>query len=127
MINIINNLSCNEQKDNRKKFLARNIKKYVESHYTDPDVSVSTIGSVFGMQGAYLSRMFKDEYEILLLDFIIEKKISYAKKLLRECNLTVNEIAQQSGFLSAGAFIRTFKRVTGTTPDKYRLDMDMKK
>lgn len=125
LVRVIKELDGNVQKDNRKKFLTRHIKKYVEEHYTDPNVSVATIGSVFGMQAAYLSRMFKDEYGVLLLDFIIERRISHSKKLLKESNLTINEIAGQSGFLSGSVFIRTFKRVTGITPGKYRLDMDM--
>lgn len=127
LVHILNELSASVQKDNRKSFLARHVKLYVEENFVNPDVSVATVGEVFGMQAAYLSRMFKEEYGIFLLDFIIEKRLNYAKKLLQETHLTINEVAEQSGFLSGSVFIRTFKRVTGTTPGKYRLVMDEQK
>jgi len=108
------------RKRKRKNLLAEQVKAYVDQNYKDANLSVSAIGDVFGMQAAYLSRIFREEYGVLILNYISGLRIEYAQKMLTETGLSVNEIAEAAGFLSGDVFIKTFKKIIGVTPGKYR-------
>ena len=107
-------------KRRRKNLLAEQVKEHVDKNYMDANLSVSSIGDVFGMQAAYLSRIFREEYGVLLLNYISNLRISHAQKLLTESTFSVNEIAEKTGYLSGDVFIKTFKKYVGITPGKYR-------
>jgi len=81
---------------------------------------VSTIGAAMNMQGNHLSRIFKERYGMTLINYVATVRIKQAKKLIRECNMSVQEMAEECGFLSATVFIRTFKKKEGITPGKYK-------
>lgn len=66
-----------------------------------------------------LSRRLQDEAQSLsrLLEQV---RIERAELLLREGRLSVQDVAQQTGFADASSFTRAFKRATGTTPAEWR-------
>jgi len=110
-----------EMQDNgRRKHLTRKIKQYVEENFANAELSVTLIGEVFGMQAAYLSQIFREEYGMLLLNYIANTRVKEAQRMLHETKMTVHEIAESTGFLSDGVFIKTFKKIVGITPGKYR-------
>jgi AraC-like DNA-binding protein len=47
-------------------------------------------------------------------------RLSYAKELLLTTDLGVAEISARSGFGDVNNFIRSFKRLNGVTPNRYR-------
>ncbi|ASA19840.1 helix-turn-helix domain-containing protein [Paenibacillus donghaensis] len=59
-----------------------------------------------------------------LLDTINKKRIDGSKQLMTEKRLAVNEAAEKSGFNDVGTFIRTFKKIEGITPGKYKEIID---
>lgn len=95
-------------------------KRFIEENYGNNELSVATIGSSMGMQGNHLSKIFKERYGITLLDYVANVRIGQAKKLIQESNLSVQEVAEKTGFLSSTVFIRTFKKKEGITPGKYK-------
>jgi AraC family transcriptional regulator len=52
--------------------------------------------------------------------FVIQRRISRARRLLAGSNIEHARIALDSGFSDQSHFIATFKRVLGTTPHEYR-------
>ena len=112
----------NSFRDNKtRKILANKVKIYVEENYSNPDLNVDYLGKEMEMQAAYLSRLFREEYGVLLTNYISQVRIECAKKLLRNSQMTMPEIAEKTGFLSANVFNNNFKKITGLTPGKYRL------
>lgn len=95
-------------------------KVYIEQNYWNSDLSVTMLGKELGLQGRYLSTLFKEKYQISMLDYISHVRITEAKKLLLEKNLTIQKIAEKTGFLSDHVFIRAFKKSEGITPGKYK-------
>ena len=53
-------------------------------------------------------------------DYVIEKRLSLAKNLLRKTDMSIVEIAERSGFSYSSYFVRLFKKKTGITPQQYR-------
>ncbi|NLC44199.1 MAG: AraC family transcriptional regulator [Clostridiales bacterium] len=94
--------------------------KYISQHFQNPDLSVSALGDEFKLSSSYLSKIFREEYELSIVDYISNSRINHSKKLLRQTDLSVQQIAEHSGFLSSSVFIRVFKKAEGTTPGLYR-------
>lgn len=105
---------------NSRRNLSGRIRQYVEEHYMNSDLNVACIGEVFDMQAAYLSKIFREEYEITLPDYIARVRINKSKQLLKEGKLTIGEIAERTGFLSSNIYINNFKKWEAITPGKYR-------
>ena len=72
------------------------------------------------MTPSYLSKLFKDKYQLSIPDYIAKTRVSHAKKQLRETECSIQEIAQDNGFLNSNSFIRVFKKQEGITPGVYR-------
>lgn len=100
------------------------VSAFINEHYADPDLNVSVLGQRFDMKPTYLSKLFKDYAGDGLLEMINRKRIERAKQLMAEKRLTVSEAAGRSGFNDVGTFIRTFKKIEGITPGKYKEIID---
>ncbi|MGL4738588.1 MAG: helix-turn-helix transcriptional regulator [Cellulosilyticaceae bacterium] len=94
--------------------------QYIEAHYQDPNLNVAGIADVFELNASYLSRMFKEHIGENLLTYINTYRIKKAKELLHQTNLTLNEIAEQVGYINSIAIIRSFKKYEAMTPIQYR-------
>lgn len=100
--------------------ISAQVRKYIEENFHDPSLSVNTLGDRFDLSPSYLSKIFKDENEISIPDYISKVRIDNAKELLRNTDKTIQKIAEETGFLSSSVFIRVFKKMEGITPGAYR-------
>lgn len=96
------------------------IKKYIEEHFPDPDLSVNSIAEHFDLSPNYISKCFKEQTGVGLLKYIITRRITEAKRLLLDTGETISKISEQVGFYNANVFIRTFKKLEGITPREFR-------
>ena len=72
------------------------------------------------MSTTYVSKVFKEEYGIGVVEYMNRLRIDGAKKLLETQDLTIREIAERVGFTSDIHFIRIFKKYENTTPGVYQ-------
>lgn len=63
---------------------------------------------------------FKVVYGKSHTELITETRMKEARRLLKETDKSVSEIAYEVGYCNASAFIRAFKRCEGITPLQYR-------
>ncbi|PZO26736.1 MAG: AraC family transcriptional regulator [Flavobacteriaceae bacterium] len=66
-------------------------------------------------------RYFKRELGMSPIEFILNEKIKFAKKLLSNPNVYINEVSYATGFEDCNYFIRLFKKYEGVTPKQYQL------
>lgn len=95
------------------------ILEYIDSNYTK-DISLSELAGKCFYNTAYLGRVFKSTFNMSIREYISEKRIDYAKKLLKESDETVENISTLSGFSDKKQFYRVFKEKAGCTPGQYR-------
>jgi two-component system response regulator YesN len=95
------------------------IKTYIEAHYTE-NISLKSIASVFYMNPVYLGQLFKKTYGVHFNDFLLQLRIGEAKKLLRQTDCRVYEIAEKVGFGSPDYFVTRFEKLENMTPTEYR-------
>lgn len=97
------------------------IKQYISQNYADPQLSVSSIAEAFGLSANNLSQLFSRKSDQGVLDYIHKIRMEKAAELLRKNqNLTIQEIAAQTGYASILTFNRKFKAFYGQTPTEYR-------
>ena len=95
------------------------IKYDIETGYSDPNFSIQGLAERQGMTSAALSQYFKSQTGTTVMDYLTEKRMEKAKELLREGDLTLNEITQKIGYINTSSFIRRFKGLYGLTPRQY--------
>lgn len=104
------------------KGLIEKVKLFIEKRYNDPNLSLNMLSGHFQINDSYLSRTFKEETGVKLIDYIVRKRVEEAKQLLRETHMPVQEIAEKVGYLHTTSFIRAFKKQAGATPGDFRRD-----
>lgn len=109
-------MSREDRQEKRKK----DILAYLDLHFTDPNISQVIVADIFGISTFTLSRIFKNQVGIGFQDYLISKRLEYAKDLLLTTSASVSEITMQSGFSNENHFSRTFKCHVGVTPTNYR-------
>lgn len=95
------------------------IREYVETHYTDSTLNISTIANSMGKNPKYIARVFKNETQEGILDYINDIRISKAVVLLSSGKYSVEEISEKVGYSTVKTFRRTFSKMKGVTPGKF--------
>ncbi|SMD16091.1 AraC family transcriptional regulator [Pedobacter nyackensis] len=85
------------------------------------DLSLKDIALRCNMNTAAFCRYFKKKTGKTFKDFMNEIRLGNAAKLLLKGDLTIAEVAFESGFNNPSYFNRLFKRMKGTTPKAYQL------
>jgi transcriptional regulator GlxA family with amidase domain len=81
---------------------------------------VQRLARVSGVSEAHFARSFKEAFGIPPHRYLLTRRIERAKALLRDTDLSITEIAFQTGWGSLGTFGRTFRDVTGESPGAIR-------
>jgi AraC-like DNA-binding protein len=99
--------------------ISERIKDYIRENFRNPDINISLTGYHFGMSPFYLSRIFKEETGMGLLEYINTLRVEEGKGLLDQ-GQSIVKTAEMTGFRDSNAFIRVFKKLTGLTPGQYK-------
>jgi transcriptional regulator GlxA family with amidase domain len=81
---------------------------------------VRRLARVSGTAEAHFARSFKDAFGVPPHRYLLTRRIERATSLLRDTDLSVTEIAFQTGWRSLGTFGRTFRDITGESPGVFR-------
>jgi YesN/AraC family two-component response regulator len=103
----------------RQERLLNNAMSYAQQHFREK-ISQSELSDRYGMSTYQFSRTFKEKFGITFRNYITQMRISEAKRLLNNRNITVTEVCLASGFNDVSFFIRMFRNITGITPSQYR-------
>lgn len=104
--------------DNRPN-LQRELLAYIKDHYTEK-LSLQDLSGQFHLSEKYLSRYFKEHFQLTFTSYTNHLRLTCARRLLENTKLPVTEIALRSGFPNVSYFIRVFKDSYGISPLKYR-------
>ena len=83
-------------------------------------ITLADIGQHTFFSPVYCDTVFKQEMGRSIIDYLLEKRVEEAKKLLIEGSVPLRQIAEAVGFPDYNYFARTFKKRTGYTPVQYR-------
>ncbi len=87
---------------------------YVDNHLRK-DIYLDDIASYFGMSKSSICHIFKEEMKISLKQYILHKKILYAKTLIQQ-GMSPGKAAQACGYRNYASFYKSYLKITGQTP-----------
>ncbi|MDE6312860.1 MAG: AraC family transcriptional regulator [Lachnospiraceae bacterium] len=103
----------------KKRLELKEIREYLDNHYTEK-VSLDELAELFFINKYHMVRSFKKTFGSTINNYILVKRITHAKQMLRFSDKSLEEIGSEAGFTDAQYFCRMFKRVEGITPGEYR-------
>lgn len=83
-------------------------------------VNVSELADRLRVSREHLTRVFREQTLRTPWQFILRQKMLHACRLLKTTRLTHKEIAVRLGYDTPAHFTRTFKRILGMTPGRFR-------
>ncbi|OXM16330.1 response regulator [Paenibacillus herberti] len=96
-------------------------KRYVEDHLTE-SISLSILAEHIHLNPSYVSELFKKELGINFTDYVAKRRIERAIELLRKRSYSNLELAEAVGVYNEKYFCTLFKKITGTSPQKFFAD-----
>lgn len=95
------------------------VMKYINQNFTE-ELSLDRLAEIAGYSKYHFSRIFKKYNGVSFVQYISNKRIKMAEKLLADPDLSITEVAMRSGFSSLTTFNRSFKAVKDCTPSEFK-------
>ena len=92
---------------------------YINAHYAEK-MDLDMIASQIHLSKYYFCRIFREVTGATVLEYITNVRLTRAGRLLVESSLTIQEIAQKTGFASLVHFSRTYRNAYGVSPSDTR-------
>lgn len=103
-------------------FIVKQALQYIDGHYMQRITLTEVADSVFVSQW-HLSKLLNRHTGKSFFDLLGQVRIEKAQALLADPSLKVGEIAEMVGFLDVAHFSKTFKKIVGKSPVKYRAEL----
>lgn len=110
----IPNLSNKNELDQR--FVT--ILAYIESHLTEPDLSLDNISDYFHLNKYYFSHYFTKNMNLSFYRYVSLKRLSYAVTMIKQNQISIEKISLKCGFPDYSSFYRLFKKEYNLSPKK---------
>jgi len=101
----------------------RRVIDYIESNLGSP-LPMTSLAEIAGLSQYRFAHNFRSAIGMPPHQFVLRKRLTRAKQMLRETKLSVLEIAYAVGCQSSSQFNALFKRETGTIPSIYRASFE---
>jgi YesN/AraC family two-component response regulator len=94
--------------------------EYMDCHYDRP-ITLAEITRTTKLSESRLSHLFTEKMGITLFDYLTRVRIRNAKRLLQTTDWECIRIGPAVGYDNQSYFMRMFKRLAGTTPQRWRM------
>lgn len=99
--------------------LSRDVCAYIDANLCE-DLSIERLVERFHISASNLRKVFRNETGMTPKEYLDRQRVSMAKRMLREQDLQIQQIACQVGFQYSQSFIAFFRSKEGITPSEYR-------
>jgi len=116
---IVNQLALDktdQEKEPERVAMARN---FIAQHL-DENITLPRVAEAVNTSSFYFSRMFKQVTGHTFTEYLAMARIERAKKLMRDNNKNITQIAYESGFQSLSQFNRVFRKIQNEAPGTFR-------
>ncbi|MBR5123679.1 MAG: helix-turn-helix domain-containing protein [Clostridia bacterium] len=108
----------------KERLLAMSVMRTVMENFSDQDLTLESIASSLYISKSYLCRIFRRVTGEAFADYLRRVRLEQACRLLKETDLTCEQIVYACGLRDIPTFYRTFKERMGMTPNAYRRGED---
>lgn len=113
------NAFCNligEYNDVNKDSFTQDLFNYIDAHYTDCDICLTSLKTHFKCSESTIRKVFKRVTDVPIARYIEHKRMVLANELLAQNEKSVTEIALECGYSLPHSFYKAYKRVYGHAP-----------
>lgn len=112
-------VSTFEQEQNAPNYAIYQVEQYIRLHYSE-DLTLNTLADLVYLNPNYLSNVFAQVTGCTLNKYIKQIRMEKAQELLLNTNMKVTDISQTVGYSNTSYFCKTFQKMFGTTPERFR-------
>ncbi len=94
-------------------------REFIDQNLSEP-LPLALVARKAGLSESHFCRVFREATGLTLTDYVNRRRIQWAKKELLKSETRISEIAFLIGYQSLSQFNRSFARVTGLSPSRYR-------
>ncbi len=98
----------------------KRVMEYIH-HHLDHNLSLAELAQQSGLSPFHFARRFRQTTGESPHQYVVNRRLETAQRLLKETDLPVSQIALMTGFSSQGHFSQIFTRRLGQPPRQYRL------
>ena len=109
--------------ETNKKRISPEIFDYIDKNCFQ-SISLRDLAQKYFYSPSYFSHLFKETCGKSLSEYIKEKRIAEATRLLIESNMSITDICRTVGYQNRKLFNKFFKQIVGTTPTEFRIEYD---
>ena len=95
------------------------VKNYIDTSY-ETDIKIGALAAQFHFENSYFSRAFKKRFGTSPQNYLVEKRLSAAARLMRVYSFTPSAAACAVGYNDIYLFSKMFKRRYGVSPREYK-------
>ena len=93
---------------------------YEINNFNDANLTIGKVAKTFGISTSEVNRLIYFQFEKNFYEYLDELRISKACELLKTTDLKIIDVAMKVGYNSTRTFQRSFGRLTGISPNKFR-------
>jgi len=93
---------------------------YIDLNDLGTTVSLENVASFIGLTPQYISRLFKQHFNINFIDYVTQRRINLAADLLKTTDLPIKDVSSRCGYNDMSYFSKVFSKFIGLTPREYR-------
>ena len=93
--------------------------EFIEANYHRP-LQLKEVAATLGYSPAYLTDLVRRKTGRTVKQWIVERRMDCARKLLLNTETSIAQIAEKTGYFDTAYFIRQFKQLHGTSPHQWR-------
>lgn len=108
------------ENESRSKKILQKAMEYIEENYAQESLSLNKVASITNVSANYFSAMFSQVMEMTFTEYVTQKRMEKAKKLLRQSDKHSGDIALEVGYKDPHYFSFVFKKTQGCSPREYR-------
>lgn len=97
----------------------RIMKQYMKENFHN-NLTLDMIADAAFLSASYASRLFKKEQDVSIMEFLMQIRMTEARRLLKETDLSIEVISERTGYSDPGYFTKVFRKSEGKTPSQYR-------
>lgn len=101
--------------------IARQIENYIQQHYKE-DIKLEHLCELVQLSPNYVIRIFKEVFNQTPIGYVHQVRVSVARDMLLQSDMTIHEISNYLGFCDPTYFNRVFRKLTGKPPSLMRKD-----
>lgn len=99
-----------------------NLRKYIDDHFSDPELNLSTLAEFFNYHEKYLSTAFKAHFKVGIREYLTNLRINHACGLMEQGYTCIKDIAALCGYKDPLYFSQRFRKAMHTSPRAYIKD-----